>query len=54
MTIEDSLEQTLQRTARNEETHLPERSRGIHAVVAALRGLQAGFVATLIMAAFGS
>jgi len=51
MAIEDSLERTLHRTARNEETHLPESSRGIHAT-AALRGLQAGFVATLITTAF--
>jgi hypothetical protein len=52
MTIEDSLERTLHRTAQDEETHLPESSHGIHATVAALRGLQAGFVATLIMTAF--
>lgn len=51
MTLEDTLEETLQRTAQDDD-RLPESSRGIHAAVAALRGVQAGFVATLIMTAF--
>jgi hypothetical protein len=51
MTIQESLEKRLHRTAR-EDNRLPESPRGIHAVGAAIRGLQAGFVATLIMTAF--
>lgn len=51
MTLENTAEETLSRTARADD-RLPESSRGIHALVAALRGLQAGFVATLIMTAF--
>lgn len=51
MTLQNTVEEKLSRTARNDD-RLPESSRGIHAAVAALRGLQAGFVATLIMTAF--
>jgi len=51
MSLEDALERTLHQTAADDD-RLPESSRGIHAAVAALRGLQAGFVATLIMTAF--
>jgi len=51
MSFEHAAEERLTRTARIND-HLPESSRGIHAVVAGLRGLQAGFVATLIMTAF--
>jgi len=51
MSLENSLEERLHKTARTDD-RLPNSPRGIHAVVAALRGLQAGFVATLIMTAF--
>lgn len=51
MTFERTAEETLSETARTND-QLPESSRGIHAVIAGLRGLQAGFVATLIMTAF--
>jgi len=51
MTLEDALERRLHRTARD-DNRVPDSSRGIHAAVAAVRGLQAGFVATLIMTAF--
>jgi len=51
MTLESTVERTLRRVARNDD-RLPESGRGIHAVAAAIRGLQAGFVATLIMTAF--
>ena len=51
MTFEHTAEETLSRTARADD-RLPESSRSIHALVAGVRGLQAGFVATLIMTAF--
>ncbi|WP_253737156.1 DUF6789 family protein [Halohasta salina] len=51
MSLQDAIERRLHRTARDDD-RLPESSRGIHAAVAAVRGLQAGFVATLIMTAF--
>ncbi len=51
MTLENALEQRL-RTAALDDDRLPDSPRGIHAAVAAVRGLQAGFVATLIMTAF--
>jgi len=51
MSLEDALEPRLHRTARD-NSRLPDSPRGIHAAVAAVRGLQAGFVATLIMTAF--
>jgi len=51
MGFEHTANEQLSRTARTTD-RLPESSRGIHAVVAGLRGLQAGFVATLIMTAF--
>ena len=51
MSFEHAAEERLTRTARTND-RLPKSCRGIHAVVAGLRGLQAGFVATLIMTAF--
>ena len=51
MTLQETLERTLHRTAQRDD-RLPESDRGVHAVVAAIRGLQAGFVATLVMTAF--
>lgn len=50
MTFERTAEQKHSRTARLD--YLPEGVRGVHTVAAGLRGLQAGFVATLIMTAF--
>lgn len=51
MTLQATLERTLRRTAA-EADPLPDRSRGSHAAGSAVRGLQAGFVATLVMTAF--
>ena len=51
MTLETATEKMLRKTVRADD-RLPARSRRIHAVVAGVRGLQAGFVATLIMTAF--